>query len=213
MNAYDFARRGFATGLAAAALAGATPVLAIDLLEGLAPADFHSPSLAQAEARALAPQRIAEARDAAPGANPLARTDGATTLTDLGVGSGATELRVTGESENRLLAQTTAEERRLLGTLAVLGSLDALGDDGGILDLDDLLEDLDDAVADLPGGLLDDLDDLLGGAPVTIGGDDGVVIDLLDGDGITVDVPAEELQDILDDLPVVLPIRLPILLQ
>ncbi|HVH04461.1 MAG TPA: hypothetical protein VNE71_00500, partial [Myxococcota bacterium] len=67
--------------------------------------------------------------------------------------------------------------------------------------------------------VLDDLDDVLGGEGATeellddLLGEDGVVPDLLDGDGGLLDVPTEDLQDILDDLPVDLPIRLPGLLR
>jgi hypothetical protein len=213
MNRRNLVSHGLALGLAAAALAGARPAVAVDVLDGLAPADFHSATLAQAEARALAPQpRAGFARSPDPGANPLGTSQGATTLADLGVGSGATELRVSGDSERQILAQTSAEDRRLLGTLAVLGVLDGATGDGGILDVDDLLDDLDDVLDDLPGGLGGILGD---GGVVDIDLDSGgnVTIDLLDGDGNAIDVPEADLQDILDELPIDLPIRLPILLQ
>jgi hypothetical protein len=212
MNRRNLVSHGLALGLAAA-LAGAGPARAVDVLDGLAPSDFHSATLAQAEARALASQpRAGSAQAPDPGANPLGTSQGATTLADLGVGSGATELRVTGESESHIFAQTSAEDRRILGTLAVLGVLEGATGDGGILDVDDLLDDLDDVLDDLPGGL----GGILGeGAVVDIdvGSGGNVTIDLLDGDGNPVDVPEVDLQEILDELPIDLPIRLPILLQ
>jgi hypothetical protein len=214
----SLAARGSAFFLAVALGTGATaPAGAIDVLDGLAPDDFRSPELARAEARATAPQRIAY--DAAPAdANPLGSTAGATTLTDLGVGSGATELAVTGAHEAELFGATTPEERRLLGTLAVVAAIDGLTGNGGIIDVEDLLGELDDVV-DLPGDLLDDILDLdlsdgdlgvsLGGIELDLGGIGG----LQPSEGTIVVLPLEDVGNILDDLPVDLPIRLPILLQ
>ena len=202
------ATRAFALGLAAASLAAAAPAAAIDVLTGLVPADFANDRLLAAEARAFAPQRATTLVPVTANeeANPLGRTQAATTLAEMGVGSGATELVVSGVAGEPLLASATPEERRALGTLAALGGvLDGAtrgGSDGA--DLGAVLDDLDDVLGG-EGAIEELLDDLLG--------EDGVVPDLLDGDGGLLDVPTEDLQDILDDLPVDLPIRLPGLLR
>lgn len=210
MNAWIRAARTLSIGAAATWLAAA-PAAAIDVLGGLVPADFANDRLVAAEARALAPQRattVAVPVESYEEANPLGRSQGATTLTELGVGSGATELAVTNAGGDPLLANATAEERRVLGTLAALGSSLGSGSGGGGavvgVDLGDVLDDLDNVLGG-DGRTEDLIEDLLG--------DDGLVPGLLDGDGGLLDLPVEDLQAVLDDLPVNLPIRLPNLLQ
>ena len=206
MNAWLRVARTLSIGTAATWLAAA-PAAALDVLGGLVPADFANEGLLAAEARALAPSRTAVGVpvEAYEEANPLGRSQGATTLSELGVGSGATELAVSEAGGDPLLANATAEERRVLGTLAALGGVLGGGSNGGVAtDVDDLLDDLD-AVLGGDGSTEDLIDDLLG--------DDGVVPGLLDPDGGLLDLPVDELQDVLDELPVRLPIRLPNLLQ
>jgi hypothetical protein len=205
MNVWIRAARILSIGTAAAWLAAA-PAAALDVLGGLVPADFTDDRLRAAEARALAPNRatVVVPVEAYAEANPLGRTLGATTLSELGVGSGATELAVSAAGGDPLLANATAEERRVLGTLAALGGV--LGGSNGDLagDVDDLLGDLDDVLGG-DGSTEDLIDDLLG--------DDGLVPGLLDPDGGLLDLPVDELQEVLDELPVTLPVRLPNLLQ
>jgi hypothetical protein len=207
MNAWIRAARTLVLGTAATWLAAA-PAAALDVLGGLVPADFTNDRLLAAEARAFAPQRatVAVPVDSYEEANPLGRTQGATTLSELGVGSGATELAVSGAGGDPLLANATAEERRVLGTLAALGGvLSGASDGGGVVGgLDGVLDDLD-AVLGGDGSTEDLIEDLLG--------DDGLVPSLLDPDGGLLDLPVDELQEVLDQLPVELPIRLPNLLQ
>ena len=205
MNAWIRAARTIALGTAATWLAAA-PAAAIDVLGGLMPADFANDRLLAAEARAFAPHRatVTAPVESYEEANPLGRSQGATTLAELGVGSGATELEVTGAGGDPLLASATPDERRVLSTLAALGGV--LGGSGGGsssggvgVDLGDVLDDLDDVLGG-DGATEDLLDDLLGG-------------DVLDPDGGLLDLPVEDLQGVLDDLPIDLPIRLPNLLQ
>lgn len=211
MNAWHRAARTVLLGTAATWLAAA-PAAAVDVLGGLVPADFTNERLMAAEARAFAPQRATTAVVPAASyeeANPLGRTQGATTLTELGVGSGATELAVTRAGSDALAGKNATEEQvRVLGTLAALGSLLGSGSGGGGavvgVDLGDVIDDLDNVLGG-DGRTEDLIDDLLG--------DDALVPGLLDPDRDLLELPVEDLQDVLDDLPVDLPIRLPNLLQ
>ena len=171
------ARSAAAATLVASAVAA--PAAALDVLEGLGPADFQVGGLAPAEARALEGVVLLDPSDWLPAANAEARSAGGTTLGDLGVPTVAAEVAPSDDSLGAALGEPSVADVRLLSTPELRETLgDALG--GAGVDLGSLEEALDD-----------------------LAGDGGVLDDVLDGgllEDVTLDeLPVEDVLDLLDD--------------
>jgi hypothetical protein len=165
---------------ALAALLGSGPARALDVLEGLAPADFRASGLAEAELRLADGAAPLDPADWIPAASPEAGSRGGTTLTELGIPSVAAEVVESDDALGTALGHASPADLRLLATPGLRESLaDALGDD----DLGSLGDLLDDAAQGDLGGVLDEV---------------------LDG-GVLEDVPldqlpVDELVDVIEDL-------------
>jgi|GEM_PF-4215607 len=157
-------------------LGGARAAGAFDVLVDAAPADYAVAGLPLAEAGARE-GRSAPLDPAAwlPAPAPAARSEGGTTLTELGSGEAALEGTREEDALRAVLAGTSHVDLRLLASPALREALaDAAGGDH----------------ADL-GAVLDGLDDL----------DEGGTLDDVLGDGGLVELEDGPLIDVLDDLP------------
>ena len=171
-------RIGVMARLAAAALLGgalAGPAHALDVLEGLQPSDFRTGGLAVAEGRLLEGAVPLDPTDWIPAPNAESASAGGTTLTELGIPTVAAEVARSDDDLGTALGGVSPSELRLLAAPDLRETLaDALGGDGDLGSLGDLLGDGD--------------------------GDLGGVLDQVLGGGLLEDVPLDELpvEDLLD---------------
>ena len=96
----------------------AVPAAALDVLEGLAPLDFRVPGLAGSEARALAEPAPLDPADWIAAANPVARSSGGPTLTDVGVATVAAEVGIEDKTLRDALIAPAPVDLRVLATRA-----------------------------------------------------------------------------------------------
>jgi len=159
----------------------ARPARALDVLEGLEPADFQAGVLATAELRALESTARLDPADWIPVAREAAPSPGGTTLTELGIPSVAAEVLRSDDSLGSALGQPAPADLRVLASPDLRGSLaEVLGAGGDLGSLSDLLGEVGEG--DLGGAL----DEVLGG-------------DLLE-DLPLEDLPVDELLDVIDGL-------------
>lgn len=145
----------------AGSLAGG-PARALDVVEGLQPADFRTADLAPVEVGLLEGGARLDPRDWIPTAKPEAGSRGRTTLFELGVSNVGAERTKSGDPIASVLSQPSAVDLRVLATPGLRDALaEALGDDLG--SLGDVLgnveeENLGSALDEvLHGGLLEDV--------------------------------------------------------
>jgi hypothetical protein len=156
----------------------ASPAAALDVLEGLGPADFRVQGLAGAELRAFGEPAPLDPAEWVAASNPVARSDGGgPTITDVGIATVAAEVGVAENAREDALRGAAAEvDLRVLATPGLRDAVEDALDSGGEVDLGSLLDDLG------QGGL-----------------DDALPLDEVLDDGL-LDLPTDDLQDLIDEL-------------